>query len=160
MNLRLEKTTSEEEIINLETRKGLFSYIIHTMNTDFFENNTLECDKNNPLYIQYLTSLKDLFQNVSKLVENGKLDESKETLMGKYGDSSPKIDQGRSEIDKIFFGELKDPTKEIYLRYSDIYQVLSDERVSDLTGNNIEITENRIKLFLNQEIRDIDNILK
>ncbi|KKT66405.1 MAG: hypothetical protein UW60_C0024G0009 [Candidatus Woesebacteria bacterium GW2011_GWA2_44_33] len=157
--MRLEKTTSEEISINIETRKGLFSYIIHSMNTDFFENNMLECNKNNPQYIQYLTGLKDLFQNISKMVESGKLDESKEFLMDKYGVLSPKIDQARSEINKIFFGPLKDSTMEIYLRYSDIYQELSDERVSELTGYDKEISINRLKLFIMQEIRDIENIL-
>ncbi len=129
------------------------------MNTDFFENNVLECDKSNPLYIQYLTGLKDLFRNVSKMVDEGKLDDAKESLMNKYGDFSPDLYKVSSEVNEIFLGQLKEQTIEIYLRFRIFYQELSSERVSDLTGSDINISINRLKLFLNQEVRDIDKIL-
>lgn len=137
----------------------LCSYIILTMNTDYFENNILECNRDNPRFLQYLSNLKVMFSDALKMAEEGRFDEAKELIMNKYGDFSPDLYKVSSEVNDIFLGQYKEQTIEIYLRFRLIYQELSDESISDLTGYDTEISANRTKLFLMQEIRDIANIL-
>lgn len=129
------------------------------MNTDYFANNKLECSKDNSLFVQYLTDLRNLFSDLEKMVEAGKTEESKDLLMDKFGLFHPDLFKISDEINNIFEGQYSDQTIEVYIKFREMYQLLSDESINDLTGNKKEISTNRIKLFLNQEIRAIDLIL-
>ena len=79
--------------------------------------------------------------------------------MGEFGKFIPNIYNIAKEARQAFLVEYADKTIEILLRYNEIYDSLSDERVNFLTGYNVEVTRNRIKLFLMQQIRDIDSVL-
>ncbi len=129
------------------------------MATNYFVDNQLDCKTDNPVFVRYLLDLKDLFEKTRRTEESGNVEESKNILSDEFGHFLPNVYHLRSETKKYFSGECADKTIEIVLRYNEFYDSLSDERVNFLTGYNIEVTRNRIKLFLMQQIRDIDSIL-
>ena len=150
VNLRLEKIMRGE---SAETRKGLsFCFIILAMDTNYFLDNKLDCNKDNPIYVGYLADLKDLFLEVQKLTEDNKTDEAKDLLMDSEGKFSPNLYNISEEIND------KNETIELYINFRKFNEELSSERVNDLTGRDLNISINRIKLFLAQELRLIDNL--
>lgn len=154
-NLRLEKITKER---NAETRKGLSLFYNTDMEINYFLDNKLDCKRDNPLFVKYLNGLKDLFLGSQKLIDGDNLDEAKNLLMGSIGNFSPNLYKVSEEINNIFLGELRNQTIEIYLNYRKLYEELSGESVNDLTGGDINISNNRIKLFLVQELRLISSL--
>ncbi len=129
------------------------------MSNKFFAENKLECNTSNESFVRYLSDLKNLFEKVKNIDESDGVGESKNILLEEFGRFLPNLYHLRSETNKYFVGEFANKTTEIILRYNEVYDALSDERVNFLTGQNVEVTRNRIKLFLTQQLRDIDSVL-
>ncbi len=129
------------------------------MTTNYFQESKLDCNRNNEDFTRYISDLKILFEKAKTLEDSGEIEELKNILMGEFGKFIPNIYNIAKEARQAFLGEYADKTIEILLRYNEIYDSLSDERVNFLTGYNVEVTRNRIKLFLMQQIRDIDSVL-
>jgi len=155
-SLKQEKTTREE---NAETRKGLFLIYNTIMTNKYFQGNKLSCDIGNDEFVAYLNDLKTLFESVKSKEESGDLDGSKDMLMDEFGKYIPNIYNVQKELRNTLNGKYADNVTEIVLRYNELHNILSDESINFLTENNVEITRNRIKLFLMQQIRDIESIL-
>lgn len=128
------------------------------MATNYFLNNKLECNKENPTFVGYLIDLKNLFLETQKQIEEGDADGAKDKLMDNFGKLSPNLYKVSDEINDIFVGQQKNEIIEIYLNFRKLYEELSSESINDLTGGEINISANRIKLFLTQELRQL-NIL-
>lgn len=129
------------------------------METNYFLDNKLDCNMDNTVFVKYLSDLKVLFLEAQKLADNS-LGEAKHILMDSEGRFSPNLYKVSKEINNIFSGQLKNETIEIYLGFRKLNEELSDERVNDLTGRDTNISANRIKLFLAQELRLLDNLNK
>lgn len=129
------------------------------MASNYYIANKLDCSKNNEAFVRYLTDLKILFEKAKVLEESGMVEESKNMLMGEFGKFIPNIYNVTREARQSYLGEYADKTIEIVLRYDEIFERLSEEDINFLTGYNVEVTRNRIKLFLMQQIRDIDSVL-
>lgn len=140
-------------------RVSFFCFIIQVMETNYFVGNRLNCKKENVIFVKYLSDLKNLFESVKRTEESGDIEESKNMLTGEFGKFIPVIYNVTKEARQAFFGKYADKTIEIILRYNEIYERLSEEDINFLTGYNVQVTKNRIKLFLMQQVRSIENIL-
>jgi hypothetical protein len=129
------------------------------MGNIYYHESKLDCSRNNEDFTRYITDLKTLFEKAKTLEEAGDLEKSKDLIENSYGDFSPNVYDVHKEASEIFSGEFSEITKEIVLRYKEIFERLSEEDINFLTGSNVEVTKNRIKLFLTQQLRDIDSIL-
>jgi hypothetical protein len=129
------------------------------MGNIYYHESKLDCSRNNEDFTRYITDLKTLFEKAKTLEEAGDLEKSKDLIENSYGDFSPNVYDVHKEASEIFSGEFSEITKEIVLRYKEIFERLSEEDINFLTGSNVEVTKNRIKLFLMQQLRDIDSIL-
>ena len=129
------------------------------MVSNYYIENKLVCSKNNEAFIRYLADLKSLFEKVKVLEESGELGKSKYTIMDSYGTFTPNVYDVSKEARQVYVGEYADKTIEVILRYDEIFERLSEEDINFLTGYNFEVTRNRIKLFLMQQLRDIESLL-
>jgi hypothetical protein len=129
------------------------------MSFDYFLDNKLDCNKSNENFTRYIADLKTLFEKARLLEESDNLDKSKDLIMDSYGVFTPNVYDIQKDAIEVFGGEFAEKTKAIVLRHKDIFERLSEEDINFLTGYNVEVTRNRIKLFLMQQIRDIDSIL-
>lgn len=129
------------------------------MSTNYYVENKLDCNRSNKEFIRYVSDLKVLFEKAKVLEESDNLGKSKDLIMDSYGNFSPNVYDIQKDAEEVFSGEFAEKTKEIVLRHKDIFERLSEEDINFLTGYNVEVTRNRIKLFLMQQIRDIDSIL-
>ena len=130
------------------------------MDTNYFLDNKLDCNTDNTVFVSYLSDLKDLFLEAQKLIDDNNLEGAKNLLMDSEGRFSPNLYKISEEINNIFLGQLKNEAIEIYLNFRKLNEELSNERVNDLTGGELNISVNRIKLFLAQEIRLLENLNK
>ena len=129
------------------------------MTKSYFLLNRLDCNKSNNEFVRYISDLKVLFEKAKVLEESDDLSKSKDLVMDSYGNFSPNVYDNQKDVSEVLIGEFSNITKEIALRYKEIFERLSEEDINFLTGYNVEVTRNRIKLFLMQQIRDIDSIL-
>lgn len=128
------------------------------MATNYYVENKLDCNRSNNEFVRYISDLKVLFEKAKVLEESGDLSKLKDLIMDSYGNFSPNVYDIQKDAGEVFSGEFAEKTKEIVLRYKEIFERLSEEDINFLTGYNVEVTRNRIKLFLMQQIRDIDSM--
>jgi len=127
---------------------------------DYFHNNRLTCSISDERFVAYFTDLINVFNISKNFTEKGQLNKAKEYLVNEYGKFIPNIYDYQKEANMIFVGELSSQVIEIVLRYKKMFEELTDEDIQDLTDHPKFISENRIRLFILQEIRDITKILE
>ena len=129
------------------------------MGNNYYQENKLDCNKSNENFTRYIADLKTLFEKAKLLEESNGFDKSKDLIMDSYGVFTPNVYDIQKDASEVYGGEFAEKTKAIVLRYKEIFEMLSEEDINFLTGYNVEVTRNRIKLFLMQQIRDIESIL-
>jgi hypothetical protein len=132
------------------------------MTIDIFDqNNKLNCSSSNPNFIIIVASLLQSTYICLRLIELNEIRTASWTFSEAYEKYFPAEPSNLDQLKeaKVFVGDFSSAFSEIYFDLLELWKDIQDERIADLTGENIEINPVGLKNILSGAKEKLERIL-
>lgn len=126
----------------------------------FDAKNRLDCSVSNPGFVFLLATLRQVLLDNRQLLKDGLEDEAKHifsTTFEVYFPLEPSNLDILSEAN-VFYGDNAAVFSNAYFNLLELWKVIQDERVSDLTGSNVEVSADYLNVVIEKELEKLEKI--